>query len=99
MRHKVMEVLETVDNITVYDSTTIDWTSYPWQTGYIIHYITNTEILKPYFISYQYYNTVEYEDIIMLLNNIEDPWQLVPGSPLRIPNFQNLQRWILQNTK
>lgn len=50
-------------------------------------------------ISYAYYGKVDYEDMILLVNNIDDPFALVPGTEIYIPTLANLQSFILSNRK
>jgi hypothetical protein len=101
MRNSLMSVLlEDVEKgITLYDPLSIDFKKFTWPSGYYPHKISKTEIAKPYLISYAYYGTVDYEDIILLLNNIEDPFEMVPGKELRIPKLVDLEAFILKYKK
>jgi len=99
MRHKLMTEIEETDGIIVYDTQSIDWTTYDWTQGYTKHFITEQEILKGYLIAYNYYRDVNYESIIFLLNNISDPWDIIVGTELRIPTLSNLQTFISENSK
>lgn len=94
-----MNVLDDSTEDIIYDPTTINWTSFDWSEGYSVHKITYNEIIKPYLISYTYFNTVDYEDILMFLNNIDDPWALVPGSELWIPTIGELKNFLSLNFK
>ncbi len=98
MRYKVFKELfqDTTNNITFYDPTSIKWKDFPWNNGFMIHQITKQEIEKPYLISYKYYKTVDYEDIILLLNDISNIWQVVPGKKIKIPTLENLTSFLLQ---
>lgn len=99
MRHKVMSQLEIQDQIIVYDSQSIRWDSFDWNLGYQKHFITKDEILKGYLIAENFYGDVNYESVIFLLNNVSDPWDMVPGTEIRIPNLQDVQTFILNNSK
>jgi len=96
-----MSILEEdkVEGITLYDPTTIDWNSYDWTTGFYKHVVTKFNRIKPYMISYAYYGTVVYEDIILLLNHIEDPFELEIGTEIKIPKLQPLKEWLRDNRK
>lgn len=101
MRYLVESILfdDKEKNLTIYDSQSIDWLSFNWSNGYYPHKISSIEIQKPYLISYAYYGTVEYEDVILLLNGIEDPFELIPGKELMIPKVDDLKTFILKNRK
>lgn len=100
MREKIESVLYTsTDSDVILDSTSIDWKSFQWTNGYYTHKVTKKEIQRPYLISFAYYGDVNYEDIILLLNNIKDPFEMVPESVIYIPMLQDVQNFILLNRK
>lgn len=99
MREKVQSILDETDNIVIKDPTSIQWESFPWTNGYYKHYISKTEIERPYMISYTYYGSVEYWDIILILNNIEDIFEVVPYSELYLPKLVDIKQFILDNRK
>ena len=53
--------------------------------------------MKPYYISYAYYGTTKYTDIILLLNNIMDIFETVPETILYIPKLEDLKKFIANN--
>ena len=99
MRYKLMTVIDETSNNIIYDPTSIDWTKFLWTQGYYKHYVSEYDVLKPYGISYAYYNDVQYEDIILLLNGVENPWDMYPGAMLKVPKQAELDRFILNNMK
>jgi hypothetical protein len=99
MREKIQSILDNTDGNTIMDSTSVDYKNFKWTNGYFIHSITQKEIEKPYLISYAYYGTVEYWDLILLLNNIEDPFEIIPLSKLYIPKLQDVKQFVLENRK
>jgi len=99
MRHKVMSQLEIQDQVVVYDAQSIRWDTFDWTLGYQKHFVTANEILKGYLIADNYYGDVNYESIIFLLNNVSDPWEMVPGTEIRLPNLTDIQTFILNNRK
>lgn len=94
-----MNILEESDGDIIYDPTSIDWTKFKWEQGYLIHRIEKTEIMKPYLIAYAYFEDSFYEDIILLLNNIEDVLEIIPGTELRIPKKLEIDEFLRDNTK
>ena len=99
MREKVQSILDTTDNIIIRDPISVDWSTFKWSNGYYSHKISKIETQKPFLISAAYYGTVEYEDIILLLNNVSDPFEVIPESELKIPKLQDIKAFILLNKK
>lgn len=99
MRYSIYNKLQDKDSIVIYDSTSVDWSTFDWSQGYYKHVLTKTEVLKSYMISYAYYNSMEYDDIILMLNNIADIFEVEPGTEIYIPTLENLQNFILANQK
>lgn len=91
--------LEDSSDYTIIDSRSVNWSAFEFTNGFKRHFISADEILKPYLISSQYYSTVEYEDEILLINGIADPFELVPGVEIKIPDLNDLKTFILNNTK
>ena len=96
MRHLIYDILYEDTDYTIRDSRNIDWTKYDWSAGFVEHTMTDEDIMKPYLISERYYETTQYEDILLLLNNIEDVFALRPGVKIRIPDQDTLDNFILQ---
>ncbi len=62
--------------------------------------ITIIDVFRLDLISYHYYSTPEYWWIIALANNILDPFNLVPGTILRIPSESTVtSEWIQRPVK
>jgi hypothetical protein len=99
MIEKIYTKLQDDSSYTIYDPSSIKWGDFKWINGFTKHYITKEELLRPYLISYRYYNTVEYENFILLVNNIEDPFEVVSGTLLKIPTLTDVKQFILSNTK
>ena len=98
-RYKVQTKLLDNNDYTIYNSLSMDWSTFLWEQGYFKHYITYTEIYKFYLIPYNYYGTTDYSDIILLLNNIEIEFDIYPGAEIRIPKLDELKKFILNNQK
>lgn len=99
MREKLQTTFDDTDNIIIKDPTSISWKNFSWTNGYYKHYISKTEIERPYMISYNYYGTIEYWDIILLLNNIEDIFEVVPYSLIYLPKLADIKNFIIENRK
>ena len=94
MREKIYKTLETSNGITIFNSQGIDWSSFTFTHGYTKHIVTSAECLRFYLVSQAYYGDVIYEDILMLVNNIVDPFEIVPGSTIKIPALQDINAFI-----
>jgi hypothetical protein len=96
MREEIQKILTTEDNIDITDPTSVNWNEFPFTNGYNEHTINKSDIYTPYNISYKWYGTTVYEDIILLINQVDDVFSLSPGKKLRIPILQDLKDWILE---
>jgi hypothetical protein len=97
MREKVQLVLDDTDGNVIRDSTSVLWKEFKWTNGYFKHKISKVEIERPYLISQAYYGTVDYWDIILLLNNVEDIFEIIPLSELYIPKLEDIKQFVLDN--
>ncbi len=96
MRNLFQAKLDTTNNIVIRNPLSIDWSSFPYESGFTLHNLTDLNIIKPYTISLEYYGSTNYEDILLLLNNIENIFDCVPEKEIKIPNFQELKTWLSQ---
>ena len=96
MRNLFQKKLKDDNNIVIRNPLSIDWGSFPYQAGYTLYKLTDFDIVKPYLISLNAYGTVDFEDIILLLNNIEDIFECIPGKEIKLPNLNELKSWLAQ---
>lgn len=94
MRHLFQKKLDSTNDIVIRDPLSIDWSSFPYNLGYTTYKLTDLDIIKPYHISYNVYQSIDYEDILLLLNNIENIFDCVVGKEIKIPNLQELKLWL-----
>ena len=94
MKEKLYSILETNNGVDIFDSQTVDWSKFDYTNGWTIHNVSKDELLRFYLISASYYGTVEYEDVLLLLNNIVDPFEMVIGSEIKIPKIEDLKNFI-----
>lgn len=80
--------------IQVYDVINIDWSKFAFSTTYTTHTVTSMEVLKPWLISYKYFQSYTYEDIIFWINGIRNPLELSVGIVLRIPARTDIQNFL-----
>ena len=43
------------------------------------------------------YNSAQYDDIVLLINDIEDIHVLVPGDTVNYPDIEDIQQWFIKN--
>jgi hypothetical protein len=97
MREQIYTIIQE-DPVPVYDSGSIDFSTFKWTNGYYNHKLTKKEIEKPYILSFQYYGVVDYEEMILLVNNIPDIFEVPIGTSIKIPKLDDLKIFILENT-
>lgn len=60
------------------------------------HKVTKIDRYRPDLISYKYYETVDYWWVVLLANSIFDPFDIKPGTVLRIPSKSVvISKWLL----
>ena len=96
-RYKVQTKLVDNNEYTIYNSLSINWSTFAWAQGYFKHYVSYIEIYKFYLIPYNYYGTTDYSDVILLLNQIPIEFDIFPGAEIHIPKLDELQKFILAN--
>jgi len=84
MRDLVLQKFEKTHGITPLDSTSIDWLKFFWG-NYSIHTLSADEIYRFYLVAEKYYDDSNYEDILLLLNNIHSIFELRAGTEIKIP--------------
>lgn len=99
MRYNILEKDETDLDFDVFKPTSVDWSAFDFSNGYRKHIITDSEIMKPYLISYKYFSNVDYEDLILLINGIGDIFKILPGTEIKIPYPEDINAFILKYKK
>lgn len=99
MRYNILEKDESQNDIDIYKPTSVKWEDFAFTNGFRKHIITNSEIMKPYLISYKYFSTVDYEDLILLINGISDIFEILPGTEIKIPFQEDVNAFILKYRK
>lgn len=94
MRYDLLEKIEEEDDIEIYDLYEINWDELEYSGEIKKHEVIKQETIKPWYISYNEYGTVEYEDLLFLINNVENPLEMIPGLKLNIPTFQDIQKFV-----
>lgn len=100
-RYFYMSLLESNNpvEVNVYDPLSLDFSDFPWKNGWEEYRVQDADIRKFYRVSQMYYGTPEYEDILLLINNIADPFELIPGTIVFIPEFNELKSYLLKKRK
>lgn len=96
MRENIYKKMQTTDGVWLYDPTSVDWSKFEWNNDYIKHFISKEEVSKPYLISYAYYGSIDYEDILLLINNIANIFEVVPDMEIKIPNIRDIKNFLLK---
>lgn len=99
IRYTLEDIIETVNDITIYDPTTLDVSDFKFTNGYHLYSLNKEDKIKPYRISYQYYGTVAYENFILLINNIKDIWETPVGTKLKLPKIEDLKSFLKDKRK
>ena len=87
------------NQIEIFDLLSIDWNKFKFNSNSRKHLVTQAETVRPYLIVFNEYGSIEFEDIIFLINNIENPLELRAGQELQIPALIDLRQFALKNRK
>lgn len=95
LRQQFYRFLKNYDkvNINLFDIFRVKWTDFYFPSGFTIHYVTEAECDRPYLISTRYYNSVEYIDIILLVNQVTNFLELKKGTQLKIPVLSDIEEF------
>ena len=85
--------------VFVYDPFSLNLSDFKWQNGFQKYVVQEKDVYKFYRVSESFYGTAEYEDIILLINNIEDPFDLTPGAVIFLPDLTELKSYLLTKQK
>jgi Skp family chaperone for outer membrane proteins len=96
MREQLQSILETINTEILYDPASVNWNDFEFRDVPTKHIIKDYEVKKPYYISYQYFNDTVYTDIIMLINKVDNIFDLKAGSILYIPSLTDLTDFVLK---
>lgn len=99
MRELVYDILQSDDNLTIYDSRTLNWNEFKFTKKFQLHTLSADDILRPYLVSSRYYGTIVYEDILLMINDIEDIFDVLVGTEIRIPDKTEIDEFVLANKK
>ena len=100
-RYGYMDLLESDNSVgvNIYDPLSLDFSDFPWLNGWSEYAVTMADIRKFYRVSNSFYETPDYSDILLTINNIADPWELTPGTIIYIPNKAELDSYLLKKRK
>jgi hypothetical protein len=95
MRYDIFKYLETIDTPTdriyYYDIFNAKFSNFRYNELTTEHTITKKEAERFYLISNFYYQTVDYADVLFLINNLEDPFNIKPGTKIQIPTLEDIE--------
>lgn len=98
IRYQIMPLIETDEDtdIEIYDLFAVAWEQFEFNEGITKHNVNKNDTQKPYYIAHKYYDDVQYEDLLFLINNIEDPSELTTFTTIDIPEMKDIDDFILK---
>ena len=82
--------------IPIYDWFYINTFEFKIKRKPTIHIVSKNDVRMPHQIIIENYGTYEYEDIIWLLNNIENPMNLRIGIKLILPDPEDIKDFLYE---
>lgn len=99
MRQQFLTKDSVQNEIQLYDLASLDWSKFTFKRGFIPHYLTQAEVDRAWTVSYAFFGTTEFEDFIWLVNNIVNPFELVPGQMLKIPDRLDIDDFVVESSQ
>lgn len=91
---------DVIDNeIQFFDLASIDWTKFEFKKGFKPYYLTQADVDRGWLVSYAFFGTTDYEDILWLINGIVNPFELKAGQLLKIPELIDIGDFIYDNSQ
>jgi hypothetical protein len=95
MRYEIFKYLETIDTPTdrifYYDVFNAKFSNFNYRDNLVEHTITEKESERFYLVSDRYYGTVDYADVLFLINGLTDPFNIKPGTKIKIPTEEDIE--------
>jgi hypothetical protein len=96
MREQIQSTLTTLSDATeISDPCSVDWNQFNITEQTTTYTVTSFDRVKPYYISQLFYGSIEYLDIILLINHVDDPFNMRIGLQLIIPSVNDINSFIL----
>ena len=97
MKELTQNITEELNMFTIHDPLSIDWSTYNFSGNEEIYMLGEEDIKRPDLLSYKFYNTVIYQNIIFILNNIGDILNTPSKTQIKIPKIEDLKTFLLKN--
>jgi hypothetical protein len=81
---------DTATDFQTFDFLAARWTAFEFINNEISYTLSEPDTRKFYNVSQTFYGTVEYEDLLLYINGIADPFNLIPGTTIRIPSITDI---------
>ncbi len=81
--------LEDKDTINYFDILNTDWSKFEYNFPFTEHFLDKEEVNKFYLVSQRYYNTVDFEEPLYYLNQLESPFELKVGTSIKVPDIRD----------
>ena len=104
IRFQVMEkvtvgISEDLQEMEIYDVLSVNWAKFRFDGDELLYELTQEDVNRPDILSIKQYGTVDYQNIIFLINNIGDLLNLTIGEKIRLPKIQNIRQFMYNNRK
>ena len=61
------------NDIEIYDVLSLNFQNFTFTSQPTIYLVNSVDVLKPWFISQRFFGTVEYTDLLLQINGVENP--------------------------
>lgn len=86
------------NDIEIYDVLSLNYQNFTFTTQPTIYLVNSVDVLKPWFISQRFFGTVDYTDLLLQINGVENPLtDMKTDMVLLIPSLQDIKTFLLSN--
>lgn len=86
------------NDIEIHDVLSLNFQNFTFTSQPIIYLVNSVDVLKPWFISQRFFGTVEYTDLLLQINGVENPLtDMKTDMALLIPSLQDIKTFLLSN--
>jgi hypothetical protein len=98
MRYDYYRNLEIQQDLELFDILSVDFSKFTFDSQPQYYIVTSSDVIKPWFISQKFYGTIDYTDMRLPLNGVENPLEdLKPDMVLAIPSTSAMKNFFLNN--
>jgi hypothetical protein len=99
MQRITSDIPSDLNDVDIYDILSVNWSKFKFDGDEQDYVLTENDIYRPDLLSYNLYGTVNYQNVLFIINNIGDLLNLVKETTIKIPKIQSIKKFFYDNRK